>query len=132
MINLTTANSILKQVDCIRTDSIPPKETLKAALQIVASKSDFQIFGVCANSLSEGITALAQYAQALGYALPDDYQLDAIDGSIYIKFNPKAGLIYADSYQGDHRGVLVSCQSAYADGLNEMYGHLPLDLFATT
>ncbi|MDP5017066.1 MAG: DUF1824 family protein, partial [Dolichospermum sp.] len=28
-----------------------------------------------------------------------------------------------------HRGVLVSCQSYQEGGVNEMYGHLPLDLF---
>ncbi|HEY9658957.1 MAG TPA: DUF1824 family protein [Allocoleopsis sp.] len=45
-----------------------------------------------------------------------------------MKFNPNASSCYADSYTGEHRGVLVSCQSA-DDGINEMYGHLPLDLF---
>jgi len=132
MIDLNTADKILKQVDCLKDAStpLPPKETLEEALRLVADESDFQIFGVCASSLEEGINALTRYVQALGYALPEDYQLDEIKGSAYIKFNPKAGLLYTDGYQGDHRGVLVSCQSAYDDGLNEMYGHLPLDLFS--
>jgi hypothetical protein len=38
-------------------------------------------------------------------------------------------LCYLDSYAGHHRGVLVSCQSYQEGGVNEMYGHLPLDLF---
>lgn len=131
MVDLQTAHQLLKQFDCLQTNpaDCPPKETLQTALQTVASKSDFQIFGVCAGSLGEGVNALKAYAQALDYTLPEDYQLDEIEGAAYIKFNPKAGLIYADAYQGDHRGVLVSCQSAYDGGLNEMYGHLPLDLF---
>ncbi len=131
MTDLQTADKLLKQVDCLKDDStpLPPKKSLQTSLKLVASKSDFQIFGVCASSLSEGMDALTRYAQALGYTLPADTPLDEIAGAAYIKFNPKAGLLYADTYQGDHRGVLVSCQSAYADGLNEMYGHLPLDLF---
>ena len=51
------------------------------------------------------------------------------EGPVYIKLNGKNGLCYLDSYSGHHRGVLVSCQSYQEGGINEMYGHLPLDLF---
>jgi hypothetical protein len=48
---------------------------------------------------------------------------------IYLKFNPQTGLCYASSYEGSHRGVLLSVQSELAEGINATYGHLPLDLF---
>lgn len=128
------ADQILKQFDCVKPEaqgsspaSIP---ILQQALRVVAQHSEFQILGICADSVEEGVAVLYSYASALSYTvgqLPDSFQ--TIQGSAYIKFNPKAQILYADSYTGDHRGVLVSCQSAYRDGLNEMYGHLPLTLF---
>ncbi|NES92001.1 DUF1824 family protein, partial [Okeania sp. SIO2B9] len=36
---------------------------------------------------------------------------------------------HLESYIGEYRGVLVSCQSAEDTGINGTYGHLPLDLF---
>ncbi|MEM7773439.1 MAG: DUF1824 family protein [Cyanobacteria bacterium P01_E01_bin.6] len=132
MTSTTTAHQVLKAFDCLPTDTPDPplKPDIQSALKTVASQSDFQIFGVCASNLSDGVDALTQYVQALGYTLPEDIQFDEVEGAVYIKFNPKAGLVYTDAYSGDHRGVLVSCQSAYEGGLNEMYGHLPLDLFS--
>jgi hypothetical protein len=67
------------------------------------------------------------YSRALGYQPPTD--LPQPEGPVYIKLNGKNGLCYLDSYSGHHRGVLVSCQSYQEGGVNEMYGHLPLDLF---
>lgn len=128
-LDLATAQTILKQFDCDRpaVDTVD-QGRVQAALACAADHSEYQIFGVCADSLDQGVAALQAYATALGYAIAPD-SLTPIDGSVYIKFNPKSGLLYADTYTGDHRGVLVSCQSAYDDGLNEMFGHLPLTLF---
>ncbi len=132
MTDIDTAHQLLKKFDCLPTDTPdrPANAEVRVALKIVAQASEFQIFGVCAGSLIEGMTALKDYTQALGYEIPQDLTFDAVEGAAYIKFNPKSGLVYTDSYSGDHRGVLVSCQSAYDNGLNEMYGHLPLDLFS--
>jgi hypothetical protein len=71
--------------------------------------------------------ALESYLEALGYSV--NLKKAEVDSPVYIKFNPKTGLSYLDAYSGNHRGVLVSCQSSQAGGINEMYGHLPLDLF---
>lgn len=122
----------LKQFDCLKPPlSIAPtdRSQLRQALLQVADRSDYQMLGICADSLKQGQQALQTYAKALGYAV--DCQPEAIDGPVYLKFNPKAGSCYASPYIGEHRGVLVSCQSADEAGINEMYGHLPLDLFAT-
>ncbi len=130
--NLTVeeAHKILKTFDCVKssTESAPPKDSIRQALLLVTELCDNQILGICADTAEQGILALKTYAAALGYEVP---QLSAIDGSVYIKFNPKTGLCYLDSYTGEHRGVLISCQSAYDGGINEMYGHLPLDLFTS-
>lgn len=132
--NLTVqeAQKLLKNYDCTSskpTASATNTDLLRQALLLVTSHSDYQILGICADTVAQGISALESYLQALGYE--ETINLPLVDGSVYIKFNPKTGLSYLDSYTGNHRGVLVSCQSAYADGINEMYGHLPLDLFTS-
>ncbi|MGB3614450.1 MAG: DUF1824 family protein, partial [Elainellaceae cyanobacterium] len=132
MTDIDAACQLLKKIEYRPIDTLdrPANAEVQVALKTVAQKSEFQIFGVCAGSLGEGVTALKDYTQALGYEIPQDLTFDPVEEAVYIKFNPKTGLIYADSYSGDHRGVLVSCQSDHDDGLNEMYGHLPLDLFS--
>ncbi|MBF2087919.1 MAG: DUF1824 family protein [Synechococcales cyanobacterium K44_A2020_017] len=131
-LSLEQAQAMLQQFDYDRSDPVASTpQQVQAALKQVAQHSDYQILGICADHLDQGRTALVAYATALGYPVQPD-GLTSIDGPVYIKFNPKTGLLYSDRYVGDHRGVLVSCQSAYAEGLNEMYGHLPLDLFSAT
>lgn len=130
--NLTVqdAQALLKPFNCIENKSInseSEKALIQQALLLLAKHSDYQILGICADTIKQGLLALKTYAEVLGYQPP--LQLEAIEGSIYLKFNPKSGLCYLDSYTGTHRGVLVSYQSAYEGGMNEMYGHLPLDLF---
>jgi hypothetical protein len=132
--NLKEAHMLLKQVDCLNSEAFDAvfetsssRARLRQALLQVVSQSDYQMLGICANSLPEGQRALETYAEALGYT--PNLKCSPIQGAVYIKFNPKSALCYADSYIGDHRGVLVSCQSADETGINEMYGHLPLDLF---
>lgn len=132
--SLSQAHQVLKQFDCAlsstSSSSSVSQQEVQTALQVVAQHSEFQILGICADSTTEGILALRAYANALGYTLSDlPDSLQTVQGPVYIKFNPKAQLLYADGYSGQHRGVLVSCQSAYDDGLNDMYGHLPLTLF---
>jgi hypothetical protein len=124
------AHQILKPFDCLKRDEVPSitdKSRIREALLTVVQLSDYQILGICADTLAEGQQALKSYAAALGYE--PELRGGAIAGAVYIKFNPKSGLCYAEPYTGEHRGVLVSCQSAYESGINEMYGHLPLDLF---
>jgi len=140
MLTVEEAHRILKQFDglgqqqrqTVEVDRADPenqlvKERLRQALAIAARHSDYQILGICSDTLAEGCQALRSYAEALGYS--PNLDLQAIEGSAYIKFNPQLDSCYAEFYGGHHRGVLVSCQSAAALGLNEMYGHLPLDLF---
>ncbi|MGF1496160.1 MAG: DUF1824 family protein [Elainellaceae cyanobacterium] len=125
------AHAVLKQFDCPTPNTAPDatvsRSEVRQALLAVKHRSDYQIFGVCAESIAQGLAALRDYASALGYRVPD--QPLEVSGPAYIKFNAKSGLLYANGYGGDNRGVLVSCQSAYESGINEMYGPLPLDLF---
>ncbi len=124
------AQELLKPFNCIENKSISSESEqalIRQALLLVIEHSDYQILGICADTAAQGLSALKTYSEALGYQ--PNLELDLIDGSVYIKFNPNSGLCYIDSYTGSHRGVLVSCQSAYPDGINDMYGHLPLNLF---
>jgi hypothetical protein len=127
---LADAQTVLKQFDCgsPAARSIEP-DILRQALLLVAQHSDYQILGICADDAPQGRLALDTYAQALGY---EPQAFTPVEGPVYIKFNPKSGLCYADSYSGNHRGVLVSCQSAYEWGVNATYGYLPLALFLSS
>jgi Domain of unknown function (DUF1824) len=130
-LSLGEAQAILRQFNCLNRDfaeAMAEQERLQQALLLVAQHSDYQILGICADSFAPGLAALRAYTHVLGYQL-NCPEPASIEGGVYIKFNPKSGICYVDSYIGDHRGVLVSCQSAYESGINEMYGHLPLDLF---
>jgi Domain of unknown function (DUF1824) len=130
--NLTAeeAKKILNKFNCLDIAPVlKPSEraVTRRALIFLTSLSDYQILGICADTAEEGILAMKTYSLALGYEPPNN--LLTPEGPVYIKLNGKNGLCYLDSYSGHHRGVLVSCQSYHEGGINEMYGHLPLDLF---
>ena len=127
---LQEARKILNKFNCLDIAPIlKPSEkiAIREALIFVSSIADYQILGICADTADEGILAMKTYSRALGYQPPSN--LPHPEGAVYIKLNGKNGLCYLDSYAGHHRGVLVSCQSYQEGGINEMYGHLPLDLF---
>lgn len=128
-LSLDAACELLRQFNCTepKKSELAERATLRQALLQVAQSSDYQILGICAGSLAEGRQALESYAAALNYQ--PVLNSAPIEGAVYIKFNPKTGLCYADAYSGNHRGVLVSCQSAYDSGIREMFGHLPINLF---
>lgn len=124
------AQKILKPFSCtdIKSAGSPEERAaIREALLLLAGLSDYQILGICADTAEGGLLALKTYAAGLGWEPP--LEIANVGGAVYIKFNPKTGLCYMDSYAGTHRGVLVSCQSSREGGINEMYGHLPLDLF---
>lgn len=131
-LNRDQAHTLLKQYDCVNpaTAAVDRDQVQAALLQVVAA-SDQQILGICADSVEQGMVTLKAYAQALGYTrIPSPtIAQQAIAEPVYIKFNPNADVFYINPYPGHYRGVLVSCQSADREGINELYGHLPLDLF---
>jgi hypothetical protein len=129
-LTVASAQAILKRFDCNRqdrTDNQPDRPTLRQALLLMVRHSDYQMLGICADAIAPAQQALETYAKALGYS--PKFSPTAIEGAVYLKFNPKSGKCYADSYTGSHRGVLVSCQSADESDINDTFGHLPLDLF---
>ncbi len=108
-------------------DSMPRDEIYKA-LTLVLDESEYQNLGICAENHSEGLLALQQYLAAFG----EEVQPTCADPGkpLYIKYNGKTQGCYSEPYDGVHRGVIISCQSSYDDGVNETFGHFPLDLFA--
>ncbi|NET44925.1 DUF1824 family protein [Okeania sp. SIO2B3] len=134
--NLTIAQAekILHKFTCQNiklVESPEEKAITQAAILLLANLSDYQMLGICAESTTEALSALESYLGALGYntTLIDDSNCRKIEGSIYIKFNGIKESYHLESYTGEYRGVLVSCQSAEDTGVNGTYGHLPLDLF---
>ncbi|AFY32062.1 DUF1824 family protein [Calothrix sp. PCC 7507] len=124
------ARKLLNKFNCLDIAPIlkpSEKVSVRRGLILLTKLSDYQILGICADTAEAGMLAMKTYSQALGYEAPNN--LPIIEGPVYIKLNGKNGLCYLDSYAGHHRGVLVSCQSYNTEGINEMYGHLPLDLF---
>jgi hypothetical protein len=104
---------------------------LRRAMLSLATTSDYQIFGVCADSPAQARLALESYAKAFSYEIPaasGEVSLHS-ENPIYMKFNPRINRLYEDAYTGKFRGVLVSYHSDYADGHSGTYGHFPLDLF---
>ncbi|MBL1177745.1 DUF1824 family protein [Pantanalinema sp. GBBB05] len=127
---LAEAQSVLRQFTCLdrlSPEAIPDQALTRQALLLVANHSDYQIFGICADSVEQATAALHHYLAGLGYE--EFPEVPALAGIVYVKYNPKTGRCHSDSYVGKHRGVLVSCQSAYDGDVNETFGHLPLDLF---
>lgn len=128
------AETILRQFICTERSSELPassaprsdRAAIQAAVLTVADLSDYQILGICADTAEAGLKALSNYLKTLNYEVPETR---SIPGVIYIKFNPLTGRSHMEPYTGAHRGVLVSCQSAFDDSVNETFGHLPLDLF---
>jgi Domain of unknown function (DUF1824) len=114
-------------IDSLTPDQIPTHEAIRAALSIVHEHSDYQILGICADDLAQGEKAMQAYIESFGYKFVPT--VPTVEGPIYIKYNPKLRSCHSDRYVGTHRGVLVSCQSAYDGDVNELFGHLPLDLF---
>jgi hypothetical protein len=104
-----------------------PAET-RAALLTLLPAIDRIMLGICAESWAEGILALQQYSRALN--LPELLPTPELTGSVYIKYNPTLSNCYASVYLGLDRGVLIAVQSNDLMRLNEMFGHLPLELFA--
>ena len=133
-LEVVQACQYLRQFNCLQPRGRDPQdcedwEKMQQAVLLVAEASDDQILGICADTLEQGIHTLATYAAALNYS--PNLSLPTLESAVYIKFNPKTGLCYATAYDGNHRGVLVSCQSDQG-GVNEMFGHLPLNLFSAS
>ncbi|MBE9049856.1 DUF1824 family protein [Nostocales cyanobacterium LEGE 11386] len=129
-LTISEAKKILNKFNCLDIAPIlkPSEKALVCrALILVTSISDYQILGICADTAEEALLAMRTYSHAFGHEVPSN--LAAPEGPVYIKLNGKNGMCYLDSYAGHHRGVLISCQSYNEGGINEMYGHLPLDLF---
>jgi hypothetical protein len=130
-LDLDAAQSLLRQFTCVdplTSEQLSDRPLVRQALVLVREHSDYQIFGICADSTEVAISALHSYLKALEYR--DFPQPKAeIKGPVYLKFNPKTKLCHLDTYIGHHRGVLVSCQSAYDGDVKDTFGHLPLDLW---
>ena len=129
-LTLDAAQAVLNQFVCLErspTLAAPDASLVREAVLLVAAHSDYQILGICADTIAQATTALTAYLAALGYETTPD--VPALEGAVYVKFNPKSDRCHVAPYDGTHRGVLVSCQSAYDDGVNETFGHLPINLF---
>ena len=132
--NLTIkeAKEVLKRFSCLnlkKVESEAEKERLRDSLILVTILAESENIGVCADNPAQGFAALESYLKAFGYKVSfDQNAFPTVEDPVYIKFNSQKMSHYLDSYTGDYRGVLVSCQSE-DDSIAGTYGHFPLDLF---
>jgi hypothetical protein len=126
-----TDQALRKLQDLGAAASVEQRESIRQSLQVLTKAADYHTIGVCADNQTTGLTALHSYSKYFGYDITADLviALPTINGSVYLKFNPRSNRLYIDTYQGDYRGGLVSFQSDLADGYNGTHGHFPLDLF---
>jgi hypothetical protein len=137
---MTTENSmtveqalaILKIYSCLEVklvESEADKKELQTAIKQIVDLSEYENLGICADSLELAFRGLSSYLKALGYENALDMaSLPPQEKAVYLKFNTQKNSHYLDSYDGDYRGVLISCQSE-DDNISGTYGYFPLDLF---
>ncbi|NET88990.1 MAG: DUF1824 family protein [Kamptonema sp. SIO1D9] len=127
------ARKILDRFSCTQVkevESVAEKKQLREALLLISGLSESENLGVCADNSQQGFAALSSYLQAMGYQSNfDSAAITPVEKPVYIKYNTQKKAYYLDSYTGEYRGVLVSCQSE-DDRVNGVYGHLPLNLFS--
>ncbi|MGD1713287.1 DUF1824 family protein [Dapis sp. BLCC M172] len=133
-LTVTQAEKNLHELTCQDMKSVELQEEkaiTRAAILLLVNSSDYQMLGICADSTTEALSTLGNYLEALGYhtTLMNESNFHSIEGSVYLKFNGMKESYIMESYTGKYRGVLVSCQSDEATGINGTYGYLPLDLF---
>ena len=131
-LSIKEAQKILEAFNCTGSQTVTQSEKvlIRQALLLLTNLSDYQNLGICADNAAQGFTALESYLKALGYEAPlEQVDSKSLVGPVYIKFSTQRGSYYLDSYTGQYRGVLVSCQSLANESVNGTYGHLPLDLF---
>lgn len=130
--SLTAARQLLDQYSCVEQKQITSdaeRQALQNALLQIVEASGGENFGICADDAQQGYRALGSYLAACGYPVSFNWEAIAPDPApVYIKFISTTQKHYAEPYEGQYRGVLVSCQSE-DDVVNGTYGHLPLDLF---
>jgi len=130
--NIESALKILQEYSCIeqkKVNSEAEKTQLQEAILLVIKESDSYNLGICADNSSVAINSLNLYLKAFGQEINANYQADNnINETVYLKFKIIDKSYYLDSYNGDYRGVLISCQ-AENDKITGTYGHFPLDLF---
>lgn len=134
-LSIKEAQKVLEAFSCTESQAINSeleKVLIREALLLLTNSSDSQNLGICADNAAQGFVALKTYLKALGYETPlEQANFTSFIGPVYIKFNTQRMSHYLDSYTGNYRGVLVSCQSLEDESVNGTYGHLPLDLFIT-
>jgi hypothetical protein len=126
------ALAILKSYSCLEVklvQSEADKKELQTAIKKIVDLSEYENLGICADSLELAFESLSNYLKALGYENALDIaSLPPQEKAVYLKFNTQKNSHYLDSYDGDYRGVLISCQSE-DDKISGTYGYFPLDLF---
>lgn len=135
--NLAAAVKFLKIFSCTEPTpdlAIAEIQKLRTTLLLVTQEAEWENIGICADNLAQAREALQSYLQALGYEHNLDQQIEKQteikpNEAVYIKFNTQKLSLYADSYTGNSRGVLVATQGSEEAALGT-FGYFPLDLFA--
>ena len=132
-LTIPEAQTLLKGFICNEViPEITQEEQVKIqqALLLLTRESEYQMIGICADSMAQALTTLTHYLKSFQYSINvEENALDAMEGAVYLKFNGRTKGFYVSPYYDQYRGVLISFQSTEENGINGVYGHFPLDLF---
>ncbi|MFZ4665337.1 MAG: DUF1824 family protein [Prochlorotrichaceae cyanobacterium] len=132
-IAIEPALTLLRDFSCLTpriVASDEEKQALRQAISQVVQLSEWQNIGICADTIPQALQALVAYLTGLGANCIPEMPTDiSVSTAIYLKYNSQKQSYYIDSYKGEYRGVLLSCQGS--EEVVGTYGYFPLDLFDT-
>jgi len=129
--SLESALALLRDFSCLQPRTVASdeeKQALRQAIYQVVQRSEWQNIGICADNIPQALHALGAYLRGLGSIDRPERTTDiSFSTAIYLKYNSQKQSYYIDSYTGDYRGVLLSCQGS--EEVMGTYGYFPLNLF---
>ncbi len=131
-LTLENAVKMLRSFSCTVSQTFiseSEKQQLREAISLIIQESEWENFGICADTATQALDTLNRYLQAFNYPLITENLPDQdFPNAVYLKYNSQKQSYYLDNYSGDYRGVLISCQGE-DERIIGTYGHFPLDLY---
>ena len=130
-IALESALTLLRDFSCLKPRTVASdeeKQALRQAIYRIVKLSEWHNIGICADTIHQALHTLGAYLKGLESSYRPEMPTNIpFSAAIYLKYNSQKQSYYIDSYAGDYRGVLLSCQGS--EEIMGTYGYFPLNLF---